>query len=115
MMLQICLWITSYEVYGLVAAKLSWVDPAIFAAIESDTYLLYFTKLSGKSQDFYFLVGIHLKLKPGQQKLIESVQSSIIKRIMGSPKRSHHTALLQAVKIDDVMSSVTRNTLSLWW
>ena len=55
------------------------------------------------------------KLKPGQQKFIESVQSSILKRIVGFPKRSHHTALLQAVKIDDVMSSVTRNTLSLWW
>ena len=55
------------------------------------------------------------KLKPGQQKFIESVQSSIIKRIVGFPKRSHHTALLQAVNIDDVMSTVTRNTLSLWW
>ena len=55
------------------------------------------------------------KLKPGQQKFIESVQSSIIKRIVGFPKRSHHTALLQAVNIDDVMSSVTHNTLSLWW
>ena len=29
--------------------------------MESDTHLLHFTKLSGKSQDFYFLVGIHLK------------------------------------------------------
>ena len=55
------------------------------------------------------------KLKPGQQKFIESVQSFIIKRIVGFPKRSNHTALLQAVNIDDVMSSVTRNTLSLWW
>ena len=61
-MLQIRLWVTSYEVYGLVAARLSWVDPASFAAVESDTHLLYFTKLSGKSQDFYFLVGIHLKI-----------------------------------------------------
>ena len=55
------------------------------------------------------------KLKPWQQKFIESVQSSIKKRIVGFPKRSHHSALLQAVNIDDVMSSVTRNTLSLWW
>ena len=31
--------------------------------MESDTHLLYFTKLSGKSQDFYFLVGIHLNAK----------------------------------------------------
>ena len=30
--------------------------------MESDTHLLYLTKLSGKSQDFYFLVGIHLKV-----------------------------------------------------
>ena len=59
-MLQICLRITSYEVKGLVAAKLSWVDPASFAAMESDPHHLYFTKLSGKSRDFYFLVGIHL-------------------------------------------------------
>ena len=29
--------------------------------MESDTHLPYFTKVSGKSQDFYFLVGIHLK------------------------------------------------------
>ena len=28
--------------------------------MESDTHLLYFTKISGKSQDFYSLVGIHL-------------------------------------------------------
>ena len=47
-----------------MAAKLSWVDPASFAAIESDTHFLYFTKLSGKSRDFYFLVGIHLNKSP---------------------------------------------------
>ena len=45
---------------GLVAAKLSWVDPASFADMESNTRLLYITKLSGKSLDFYFLVKIHL-------------------------------------------------------
>ena len=55
------------------------------------------------------------KLKPEQQKFIESVQSSIIQRIVGFPKRSHHTALLQAIKIDDAIPSATRNTLSLWW
>ena len=32
--------------------------------MESDTHLLYFTKLSGKSRDFYFLVGIHLNELP---------------------------------------------------
>ena len=35
--------------------------------MESDTHLLYFTKLSGKSQDFYFLVGIHLNSSPAGQ------------------------------------------------
>ena len=39
------------------------------------------------------------KLKPEQQKFIESVQSSIIQRIVGFPKRPNHTALLQAVKL----------------
>ena len=47
------------------------------------------------------------KLKPGQQKFNESVQSSIIKRIVGLPKRSHHTALLQAVNFDDVIMVAT--------
>ena len=62
-MLQTCLWVTSYEISGLIAAKLSWVDPTNFAAVESDMHLLYFTKLSGKSLDFYFLVGIHLNVR----------------------------------------------------
>ena len=44
-----------------------WVDPASFAAMESDSHLLYFTKISGKSLDFYFLVGIHLnRFQPKQ-------------------------------------------------
>ena len=38
-------------------AKLILVDPASFAAMELDAHLLYFTKLSGKSLDFYFLMG----------------------------------------------------------
>ena len=33
-MLQIRLWVISYEVSGLVAAKLSWVDPTSFVAME---------------------------------------------------------------------------------
>ena len=59
-MLQIRLWVTSSE----VAAKLSWVDPASFVAMELHMHLLYSTKLSGKSIDFYFLVGTHLKYGP---------------------------------------------------
>ena len=58
--LQIRLRVMSCEVKGLVAAKSNWVDPTSFVAMNSNT-LLYFTKLSGKSQDFYFLVGTHLK------------------------------------------------------
>ena len=51
----------SYALLGLVAAKLSWVDPSSFVAINSSTCLLCFTRLSRKSSDFYFLVGTHLK------------------------------------------------------
>ena len=57
--LHIRLWVMSSEVKGLVAAKLSWVDPTSFVAMNSNT-LLDFTELSGKSLDFYFLVGTHL-------------------------------------------------------
>ena len=60
-MLQLYLWITSYEAQDFVAAKLRRVNPAKFVAMESDTHLNYFTKLSEQSLDFYFLVGIHLK------------------------------------------------------
>ena len=48
-MLQIRLCVASYEVSGLVAAKLSWVDPTTFVAMELDTHLLYlpnFQKIS---------------------------------------------------------------------
>ena len=34
---------------------------------------------------------------------------------MGFPKLSHHIGPLLADNIDAVMSSVIRNTLSLWW
>ena len=63
-MLQICPWVTSYEVSGLVAAKLSWIDPASFVAMELDSHLLYLTKLSGKSLDTNFIVGTDLNLLP---------------------------------------------------
>ena len=49
----------SCEIKGRAAAKLSWVDPTNFVTMNSNT-LLYFTKLSGKSLDFYILVGTHL-------------------------------------------------------
>ena len=57
--LQIRLWVMFYDVIGLIAAKLSWVDPTRFVAVHSNTRLLYFTKLSGKSIDCNFLVGTH--------------------------------------------------------
>ena len=55
------LWVMSCEVKGHVAAKLSWVDPTIIVAMNSNTLILYVTKLSGKSLDFNCLVGAHLK------------------------------------------------------
>ena len=41
-------------------AKLTWVDPSSFVAMELDMHLLNLTKLSGKFLDFYFLVGTNL-------------------------------------------------------
>ena len=54
---QIRLWVTSYEVIGIVAEKLSWVDPTSFVTMKQNTHYLYFTKPSGKCMDCYFLVG----------------------------------------------------------
>ena len=53
------LWVMSCEIKALVA-KLGWVDPTSLVAMNLNTLLLYFTKLSGKSLDFYLLVGTHL-------------------------------------------------------
>ena len=58
--LEIRLRVMSCEVKRPVAAKFSWVDPTSFVAMNLNTLLLYFTKLSGKSQDFCILVGTHL-------------------------------------------------------
>ena len=43
------------------SGKLGRDDSTIFMGMELEAHLLYFTKLSGKSPDFYFLVGTHLK------------------------------------------------------
>ena len=41
------------------SGKIKLVDPTRFVAMHSNTRLLYFTKLSGKSIDRNFLVGTH--------------------------------------------------------
>ena len=48
-------------------------------------------------------------------KLLECAQSNIVKNIMGFNKRSHHSNLLYAVRIDKVETSVIRGILSLWY
>ena len=53
----------------LLASKLSWViDPTSFVAMKLDMHFRYFTKLSVKSLDFYFLVGTHLNFNPSMDK-----------------------------------------------
>ena len=56
-------WVTSYEVYGPVASKLSWIDLSNFVAIKLKTRLFYFTKLSVKWLNIFFLSGTHHKLQ----------------------------------------------------
>ena len=48
-------------------------------------------------------------------KSLECAQSNIVKNIMGFNKRSHHSNLLHAVRIDKVETSVIRGILSLWY
>ena len=59
-MLQIRLCVTSYEEWGTVAAKLGWVDSTSYETMNLHTHLLYVVKISGKSVDFYLLVGTHV-------------------------------------------------------
>ena len=46
---------------------------------------------------------------------LECAQPNIVKNIMGFDKRSHHSNLLHAVRIDNVETSVIRGILSLWY
>ena len=56
-----------------------------------------------------------ISLNQTLKKSMESAQASLLKNILGFSKRSHHSNLLHAVKIDSVESSVNRAVLSLWW
>ena len=40
--------------------KVSYKDPTMVIAMALDAHFIHFTKISGKSLDFYFLVGTHL-------------------------------------------------------
>ena len=48
-------------------------------------------------------------------KSLECAQSNTVRNIMGFDKRSHHSNLLHAVRIDKVETSVIRGILSLWY
>ena len=48
-------------------------------------------------------------------KSLECAQSNIVKNVMRFDKRSHHSNLLHAVRIDKVETSVIRWILSLWY
>ena len=48
-------------------------------------------------------------------KSLECAQSNRVKNTMGFIKRSHHSNLLHAVRIDKVETSVIRGILSLWY
>ena len=62
------------------------------------------------------LYGIEsVSLNQTLMKSLECAQSNIVKNIMGFNKRSHHSNLLHAVRIDKVEASVIRGILSLWY
>ena len=56
-----------------------------------------------------------MSLNQTLKKSMESAQATRLKNILGFSKRSHHSNLLHAVKIDSVESSINRAVLSLWW
>ena len=47
-------------------------------------------------------------------KRLDCNQASFIKRILGFKQRTHHSNLLEAVRINNIELYVKRNTLSLW-
>ena len=48
-------------------------------------------------------------------KSLECAQSNIARNVVGLNKRSHHSNLLHAVRIDKIETSVIRGILSLWY
>ena len=62
------------------------------------------------------LYGIEsISLNQTLTKSLECAQSNTVKNIKGFNKRSHHSNLLHAVRIDKVETSVIRGILSLWY
>ena len=57
--------------------------------MESDMHLLYFIKLSRKSQDFYFLVAIHLKSSFNELRLQWMNSAKILNQSI-APTKFHH-------------------------
>ena len=47
-------------------------------------------------------------------KKLENVQGSIMKRVCGIPKRSHHTQLLQSLNISSVNNMLLKSVTSLY-
>ena len=53
-------------------------------------------------------------LSKGQLRQLKSAQASTIKRVMGIPQRSHHSNLLQALRVQNIHDIINTNTKSLF-
>ena len=56
-----------------------------------------------------------LDISKTQAKKLLSAQGSVVKRVMGIPKRSHHNNLIQALGIKATTDTINNNTLNLYY
>jgi exonuclease III len=55
-----------------------------------------------------------LSLNHKNVQVLENMQGSFVKRMLGFPQRSHHTKLVQATNVKSITYLLQRNFLSLW-
>ena len=94
------------RLYGLSSIGMSY--PGL--ATDVKTYLW---KTVGAPIMTYGLETVSLSKQ--DMKDLSTAQGSLIKRVMGIPKRSHHTRLLKALKIQQISDVISWNTKKLFY
>ena len=92
--------------YGLTSVSCCY--PGLSTDVKAHLY-----KIIGLPSLLYGIESV--SLNQTLMKSLECAQSNTVKNIMGFNKRSHHSNLLHAVRIDKVETSVIRGILSLWY
>lgn len=93
------------RIYGLAAVGMSY--PGLASDVKT-----YLWKTIGVPMMTYGMETIPLSKR--DLKTLNSTQGAVVKRVMGIPKRSHHTRLLDALRLKTIDDIINTNTQKLY-